>query len=251
MASRRGGSDLAAWAALGMALGLCGLGLLSVFFRDFAMAWQPVPASLPHRPSWATASGLVLLASGVMLAVRRTRTWGAGLAAAFIFLWAAVLHLPAALAKPLALGAWQSVCEPLAIATGAFLASREAKAGGGEGRIAAAVMGICFLVFGASHFVYARFTTAMVPAWLPDRLQLTYLTGAIHVLAGLALIFGVRRRWAAVVEALMMTAFVLLVHVPRVAARPADRMEHTGLFITIALTSAVWILAGSRAAATR
>jgi uncharacterized membrane protein YphA (DoxX/SURF4 family) len=249
MASRRGGADLAAWAALGMALGLCGLGLLSIFFRDFAMVWQPVPASLPHRPTYATASGLILLASGVLMAGRRTRAWGAALAAAFTFLWVVALHLPNALAKPLVLASWQSVCEPLAIAAGAFIAAREGRGGGG--RIVPVVIGICFVVFGASHFVYANFTAAMVPAWLPDRLQLTYLTGVIHVLAGLAVIFGVRPRWAAAVEAAMMSAFVLLVHIPRVAADPANRMEHTGLFIAVTLSSAVWILAASRSAATR
>jgi uncharacterized membrane protein YphA (DoxX/SURF4 family) len=88
----------------------------------------------------------------------------------------------------------------------------------------------------------------MVPAWLPARPQLTYLTGAIHLLAGLAVVFGVQRRWAAMAEALMMTSFVLLVHIPRVAGHPGDRMESTGLFIAVTLSSAVWILAMSGAA---
>jgi uncharacterized membrane protein YphA (DoxX/SURF4 family) len=248
MASRGKGQGWAHWAASGLAVGLCGLGLLSLFYRDFAEGWQPVPASWPDRAMLATGSGLILLASGVMLFVRRTRAWGALLAAAFVGLWALVLHLPGAFARPLALSGWQSVAETLAIALGAFLAGREGKTGGLE-RIAVAAMGVCFVVFGLSHFAYAGFTTSMVPAWLPARLQLTYFTGAVHVLAGLAVIFGVRRTWAAAAEALMMTAFVLLVHVPRAAAHPTDRMEATGLFIAVTLCSAVWSLAASRAAA--
>jgi uncharacterized membrane protein YphA (DoxX/SURF4 family) len=246
MASRGKGQNAAAWAAIAMAVGLCGLGLLSLFYRDFAMVWQPVPKSWPNRPELATASGLILLASGAMLLFRRARPWGAALAAAFISSWVLVLHLPPALAKPLVLGGWQAVCESLAIAAGAYLASREAKAGGPE-RIAVVAMGLCFVVFGLSHLVYANFTTSMVPAWLPARLQLTYFTGAVHVLTGLAVIFGVRRRWAAIAEALMMTSFVLLVHIPRVFAHPNDRMESTGLFIAITLSSAVWALAASSA----
>jgi uncharacterized membrane protein YphA (DoxX/SURF4 family) len=236
-------------AAIGMAVGLAGLGLLSLFYRDFAEVWQPAPAGWPHRAMLATASGLILLGSGVMLLVRGTRPWGAALAAVFIGLWVVVLHLPPALAKPLALSGWQAVSESLAMAAGAFLLSREGKAGGPE-RIAVTAMGVCFVVFGLSHFVYANFTTSMVPAWLPARLQLTYLTGAVHVLTGLAVVFGVRRNWAAALEALMMTSFVLLVHIPRVAAHPGDRMESTGLFIAIILSSAAWTLATSRAAAT-
>ena len=246
MASRGRGQNRAAWAAAGMAVGLIGLGLLSLFYRDFAMVWQPVPRSWANRSELATASGLILLASGVMLLFRRARPWGAALAAAFIGLWVVVLHLPGALARPLVLGGWQAVCESLAIAAGAYLASREGKTGPLE-RVAVVAMGLCFVVFGASHFVYAGFTTAMVPAWLPARPQLTYLTGAIHVLAGLAVAFGMQRRWAAVVEAAMMSAFVLLVHIPRAFAHPADRMESTGLFIAITLGAAVWALAASAA----
>jgi uncharacterized membrane protein YphA (DoxX/SURF4 family) len=230
-----------------MAVGLCGLGLLSLFYRDFAEVWQPVPQDWPNRAMLATASGLILLGGGVMLALRRTRSLGAGLAAIFIGLWVVVLHLPPALAKPLVLGGWQAVGESLAMAAGAFLVAREGKAGGPE-RIAVTAMGLSFVVFGLSHVVYASFTTSMVPAWLPARPQLTYLTGAIHILAGLAVVFGVRRSWAAAIEALMMTSFVLLVHIPRVAAHPGERMETTGLFIAITLSSAAWTLAASRAA---
>jgi uncharacterized membrane protein len=234
-------------AAIGMAAGLSGLGLLSVLYRDFAEVWEPVPKSWPAYSTSATVSGLILLAAGVMMAMRRTRAWGAALAAVMFGLWVLALHLPHALAKPTVVGSWQAVCESLAMATGAFIASRDPK--GAEGRIAVTVMGVCFVIFGVSHFVYAKFTTAMVPAWLPARTDLTYLTGAVHSLTGLAIIAGFRRRWAAGIEALMMTSFVLLVHIPRVAAAPHDRMEITGLFIAITLSSAAWILASSRAAA--
>jgi len=247
VARRTKRTDFSAWAATGMAAGLCGLGVLSLIYRDFAEVWQPVPKAFPAYAASAMVSGLILLAAGAMLAIRRTRPWGALLAMAFIGLWVIGLHLPHALAKPLVVGSWQAVCESLAMATGGFIAWREAR--GGAGRAAAVVMGVCFVVFGVSHFVYAKFTTAMVPPLLPFRPQLTYLTGAIHVLAGLAVILGVRPRWAAIAEATMMSAFVLLVHMPRVAAQPQERMELTGLFIATTLSSAVWILAASRAVA--
>jgi uncharacterized membrane protein YphA (DoxX/SURF4 family) len=246
MASRGKAQGASNWAAIGMAVGLCGLGLLSLFYRDFAMVWQPVPHSWPNRPELATASGLILLASGVMMLFRRSRAWGGMLAAVFVGLWVLVLHLPPALARPLVLGGWQAVCESLVIALGAYMVGREGKTGGAE-RIAVVLMGLSFVVFGLSHFVYASFTTAMVPTWLPNRLQLTYLTGAVHGLAGLAVTFGVQRRWAAVAEAAMMSSFVLLVHIPRVIAHPGDRMESTGLFIAVTLSAATWALATSGA----
>jgi uncharacterized membrane protein len=258
VASRARRLDFAGLAALGMAVGLIGVGALSLIFQDFAEVWQPVPKSFPAYATSAVVSGLILIVAGVMLAFRWTRPWGAGLAAAFLALWVLGLHLPHALAKPLVIGGWQAVCESLAMASGAFIGWRETTSSGqansgqdSAARAAVTVMGVCFVVFGVSHFVYARFTTDMVPAFLPMRPQLTYLTGAIHALAGLALILGVRRRWAASIEALMMSSFVLLVHIPRVAAAPHDRMELTSLFIATTLTSAVRILATSRALARR
>jgi uncharacterized membrane protein len=247
VASKAGRLDFAELAALGMAVGLTGLGALSIVSHDFAEVWQPVPKSFPAYATSAIISGLILVAAGVMLAMRRTRAWGSALAAAFLGLWVLGLHLPNAIAKPLVVGSWQAVCEPLAMTAGAFIAWRQTQTRGPDRASHAAmlVMGVCFMVFGASHFVYAQFTTQMVPAFLPFRSGLTYLTGAIHVGTGLCLLAGIRRRWAAVVEALMMTSFVVLVHIPRAVGAPHDRMETTGLFIATTLSSAAWILAAS------
>ena len=232
-------------AAVGLAAGLAGLGLLSLIYRDFTLQWEPVPAHWPARHLLAVASGLILLGAGLAILVRRGRPWGAALAAAFIGLWAVVLHGPRALAHPADLTIWLALAECAAMAIGAFVLLRDPRSGVG---IAVRVFGLCCLVFGASHLVYARFTAGMVPRWLPMPLVLAYLTGAIHVLTGLALVL---RRWvrpAAMIEAAMMTSFVLLVHVPRVAAAPRNRTEMTLLLIALTLSSAAWIIATARKA---
>lgn len=239
--------DFATFAVLGMAAGLMGLGVLSVLAHDFAFQWQPVPKTWPAQAALGTVSGLILLVAGAMLLAPRTRAWGALTAAVFVGLWVIVLHLPRAAAKPVDFASWNAVCEALAMASGAFVAFRELR--GQSARAAIWVMGGCYVIFGCTHVQYATFTATMIPAWLPMRVALAYLTGAIHALSGLALLLGVRRRWAASIEALMMTSFVLLVHVPRVAAHPGDRFELTMLFIAVTLSAAAWVLATSRAVA--
>jgi len=241
--------DGAAAAAMLMALALVALGALTLMLGDFAAVWQPVPAAWPGRPVTPILSGLILLAAGGMVLVPRTRAWGAGLAAGFIGLWVLALHLPHALAKPLVWGSWNPVAESAAMATGAFVAMRQAQ--GRSARAAVYVMGACFVVFGISHFVYAKFTAAMVPAWLPARLQLAWLTGAIHCATGVALLIGFRRRWAAAIEAAMMAAFVLLVNGPRALAMPGNHVEAFGAPIALLLTSAALVLATSSAVAPR
>jgi uncharacterized membrane protein len=237
-----------AWPPLAMGVGLVALGALSVVYRDFALVWQPVPAGWPAHAASAVVSGLILIAAGGLMLARRASRGGL-VAAAFIGLWVLVLHLPRAAAHPLNVGAWQAVCESLAMATGAFIVSREAR--GAAPRAVIYVMGACYVVFGLSHFVYADFTTTMVPPFLPMRPALTYVTGTIHLLSGLAVLAGFRRRLAAMAEALMMSSFVLLVHIPRVAAHPHVRMEQTALCIALVLTSAAWALAASKALAKR
>ena len=250
MASRGRSNGLAWVAAIGMAAGLCGLGALSLIYQDYALQWEPVPASWPRHAALGATSGVILLGSGVMMAMNRTRALGAGIAGAFIGLWVLGLHLPHVAAKPTDLTIWLAVAECSAMALGGFLARREILAGPGRVTdVEVRLFGLCCVMFGISHFAYAQFTAAMIPAWLPERVPLAYLTGAIHTGVGLALLAGVQRRWAALVEALMMSSFVLLVHLPRVAAKPGDRTELTLLFVAVTLSSAAWIVATSRTAA--
>ena len=46
-------------AAIGMAIGLCGLGVLSLAYQDFALQWEPVPKSLPGHDALGAASGVL------------------------------------------------------------------------------------------------------------------------------------------------------------------------------------------------
>ena len=50
---------------------------------------------------------------------------------------------------------------------------------------------------------------------------------------------------AAWLEAMMMCAFVVLLHVPRVLETPTNRLELTMLSIAVTLTSAAWLVAAS------
>jgi uncharacterized membrane protein YphA (DoxX/SURF4 family) len=251
--ARRGkATDAASFAAIGMAVGLCGLGALSLIYQDYTLQWEPVPRAWPAHAALGAMSGLVLLASGIMLAMRRTRGLGAALASGFIGLWV-ILQIAKVAPDPTNIGSWNAVAECAAMTIGAGLLALELRRGakGGGGRIASILFGLTLLIFGTAHFVYAKFTASMIPAWLPMRLQLAYFTGAVHALMGLALVIGVQRRWSATIEALMMTSFVPLVHLPRVAAKPGDRTELTLLFIAVTLSAAAWIVATSRAVARR
>lgn len=221
----------------GLALAL--LGLTNLVWLDPLLQWQPLPPGSPLRAPFAVVSGGLLLAGGVLILARRERL-GARIAAAWILLWTIALELPAAFGggRPLVVGAL-GIAETLAMALGIVTLAGHVT----ERRWWTLAFGLCLVVFGVSHFTYPDFTAQMVPTWLPARLVLAYLTGAIHAAAGLAIVARIKVALVAAIEASMMTSFVLLLHVPRAAAAPGDRTEITMLVIALTLTAATWLVA--------
>ncbi len=238
------------------AVGLAGLGLLSLIFDDFALNWQPVPAGLPGRAWLAYASGTLLLAGGIGLLVPRIATGSAFLLTAFVISWLLLLQVPRVAAAPGNAGVWLGFGENLLLAAGGAvlvgsLARRRnfarptALASERGTEIARLLFGLSLPLIGLSHFVYVDATASMVPGWLPFPRAIAYLTGSGHIAAGIALLFGVVPRLAATLEAAMLSLFVLLLHVPSVLAAPRDRLQWTMLCIACAYTGAAWATAGS------
>ena len=223
---------------------LIGLGIINFVYRDSLLTWQPTPHDASWKLPFAILSGVLLIVGGIGVLIPRWRARGAMVASGWIGLWALLLHLPQVAMAP-NVGSMLGVAEAsfcalgLATLTGCFDTYRRAlwlRMG----------VGLCAVIFGVSHFVYADFTAQMVPAWLPDRLGLAYLTGAIHALTGACLLAGLRVRVAATIEALMMTSFVLLVHIPGVAGAPSDRLQLTMFCMASLLTLAAWLVASWR-----
>jgi len=220
------------------------LGILNIVWRDSLLSWQPTPDGASWKTPFAYLSAVILIVSGIGILLPQWRARGAMLGAAWVGLWALLLHLPRVVtihdtAALLGLGEASANALGVATLTGYFDASQRAK-------LLRMAFGLCLVIFGASHFVYADFTAQMVPAWLPQRLSLAYLTGAIHALTGACLLAGIRVRLAAAIEAMMMSSFVLLVHIPGVASAPHDRMQLTMLGMAGLLTTAAWLVASWR-----
>lgn len=83
-----------------------------------------------------------------------------------------------------------------------------------------------------------------VPAWVPGRAFLPYLTGGILAAAGVSILANVQARWGAVALATTWMLWVVLLHGPRFV-NPRDPGVWTATFETLALAGIALILAGA------
>ena len=216
------------------------MGLLTLVFGDTLLQWQPLPADIPGRLVIVYVSALLLIVAGSALVAKAARPIAANVAGGWFLLWAIALHLPLVWAAHGSVASLNGTAENLAMAAGlATLTSNNDH----WTKLLRRGFGLCCIVFGTAHYVYADFTAGMIPAWLPHHLALAYLTGTIHVVTGLCLLIDRAAALAATVEALMMCSFVLLLHLPRVAAAPGNRLELTMLTMAVILASSAWLVA--------
>jgi uncharacterized membrane protein len=105
------------------------------------------------------------------------------------------------------------------------------------------VYGLSLIAFGISHFGYAGLTASLVPAWLPWRLGWVYLTGTTYIAAGVALVVDRLARSAAILSALQMALFGVLVWLPKIAVGSHDAETLNETALSFALAAAGWVIA--------
>jgi uncharacterized membrane protein len=102
--------------------------------------------------------------------------------------------------------------------------------------------------FGMEHFVGTRGIMQIIPSWMPAPLFWTYLAGAALLAAAISLALLRYVRLAATLLGVLFLLFVLLIHLPNVAANPGQRITWTVLLRELAFASGAWALAGGRRA---
>ncbi len=235
------------------AIGMAGLGVLALVYRDFALVWQPVPLSVPGRAALAVCSGVFMLAVSVGLLFGATSRYASRALLPYLIVWV-LLKAPAVMAAPLMEAVWLGVGELAVLLAGGWaLFATLAKlrsgspvsfAAGPSGlHIARIIFGMALIPIGLSHIIYVKQTVELVPAWLPFRIGWAYLTGLGQIACGLGALVPVTAQLAAVVEAGMLSIFAILVWAPAVGADPHSRLAWTAFFITWVIAAAAWLVA--------
>ncbi|HEY3816855.1 MAG TPA: hypothetical protein VGL81_06785 [Polyangiaceae bacterium] len=240
------------------AAAVAGLGVL-LLSGVFEYVWAPVPRWVPWRNVLAYAAGALMLVSAVGLPWRKTRMRSSAILTLLFLAWLLVLQMPRVIAAPSKEGLWAGGGQIATVVAGSWiLFASLASPTEGRGRLvrgdravrmARSLFALALPLFGLHHFLDMAGAADAVPAWLPFRLGWAFLTGAGHVAAGAAILFGIVPRLAATLEAVMVSAFVVLVHLPGVIGAPRDALQWTMLVVASAIGGATWIVAGSFRAA--
>ncbi len=221
---------------------------------SYAGGLPPVPPWAPGGAVGAYLVGIVLIATGLSIAINKYARLSAlviGVFFLFCVLFLQFLHFSDVLHSG---NERTRAFEPLALSAAAFVLAAllpvEGLAAIGTsandklilfGRL---VFGFSMVIFGIQHFMYAQFLATLVMAWLPWHLFWIYLTGISMVAAGLAIGTAVQARPAGAMLGLMFLLWVLLLHLPRVLAHIHNRDELTSLFVALAFSGASFIFAG-------
>jgi uncharacterized membrane protein len=192
------------------------------YIQHMAPPWMPV------HSFWPYFVGCALLAAATSLTVRKFVRLSSTLLGLMFFLFVCMIYLPSLLAHLKNRFAWTLALRDLSFAAGAWALAglhsrssspRQAKWMTLFGRI---VVAIAAIVFATQHFLHPEFAPGvplqkLTPAWVPLGPLWGYLTGAILLVAGAAMLINKKARTAAASIGLLMAILTLLLYVPLLA----------------------------------
>jgi len=231
------------------ALTLIAIGIVGLSKGDFAPIWQPVGESVLGRQPLAYLCALVSLACGAGLLAKRTLVPAALIFALFLLVWTAVFRFPFILKAPLEEVSYQTNGENAVLIAAAWLLYAEAAgdrhflAGDTGLRFANLLYGLALVAFGLSHFFYLQMTAPLVPSWLPGPVFWAYVTGAIYLATGVALVAAIAAWIAALAAAIQITLITILVWGPMLFAGPLSSVHWQETIVSWALTAGAWAIA--------
>ena len=238
------------------AVTLAAIGIIGLIKPDYAAIWDGIPKALPAREVLPYISALVALGCGLGLLWPRSATLAARILLAYLLLWMLIFKGRYILLAPTQEGSYQSSGENAVVVAGAWVLyawlatdwdrAHLGFAVGEKGvRIARVLYGLAMLAFGLSHFFYLDLTAPLIPDWIPGHVFWAYFTGTAYLAAGVAILIGVWARLAALLSALQMLGFLLLVWLPLILVGKMDTFNWGEVTVNCALVAGAWVVVES------
>jgi uncharacterized membrane protein len=204
-----------------------------------------VPSYMPWRLFWTYFFGCALLAASLSIATKIQVRWSGLLFGIAMFLFVAMLIVPGVLAHPRDRFAWTLVFRESSFGGGGWilagssiLAGNAALREPGRGQspaqggsklitVGRVLIAIAAIFYGVEHFLHPVNVPGvplekLMPAWIPGRLLIGYLTGAILFVAGFSILLGKKTRIAATYLGIWIVLLVLFIYGPILIAQMSD-----------------------------
>lgn len=184
-----------------------------------------VPLYMPWRLFWAYFVGCALIAASLSIAVKIAVRWSALLFGIMMFLFVAMIHLPGALASHHDRIIWTVVFREMSFGgAGWVLAGSVINGWRGPVKstlitVGRTLVGITSILFGVEHFLHPLGLPGVplvkeMPAWIPGRPLIDYVTGAALLVAGACFLFNRKTRLAATCVGGWILLLVLVIYGP-------------------------------------
>ena len=210
------------------AVPLAVFGVEHLSFAKFIMLG--VPSYMPWPLFWAYFVGVALLAASLSIATKIQVRWSGLLFGIMMVLFVAMVHIPRALASPGNRIPWTIVIREMSFAGGAWILAGSAMRGPGKSKfiiVGRVLLAIAALFFGVEHFLHPAGCPGvplekLTPAWIPGRLVIGYLTGALLLVAGACFLLARKTRMAATYLGTWLVLLVLFIYTPILIAQLSD-----------------------------
>src|SRR5277367_6820898 len=189
-----------------------------------------VPSYVPWPLFWAYFIGFALLAASLSIATKIQVSWSGLLFGIMMVLFVAMLHFPRALASPGERIPWTIVIRELSFAGGGWILAGSAMRGPGGSKlitVGRVLIASAAIFFGAEHFLHPAGCPGvplekLTPPWIPGRLVIGYLTGAILLVAGVSMLLAKKTRMAATYLGTWLVLLVLFIYGPILVVQMSD-----------------------------
>jgi len=191
-----------------------------------------VPAYIPWRLFWVYFVGFALIAAALSIATRIQVRWSGLLFGTMMFLFVAMLHFPGAVSAGGRIP-WTIVFREMSFGGGGWVLAGVAIGGNRDGAgkslvtVGRLLIAITAIFFGVQHFLHPLGLPGVplekqMPAWLPARALIDYLTGASLIAAGVCFLLARKTRAAAGYLGAWIVFLVVVLYGPVMIGALAD-----------------------------
>ncbi len=189
-----------------------------------------VPSYMPWRLFWAYFVGVALLAAALSIATKIQMQWSGLLLGLTMFSFVAMMDIPGLLGSLRDRFAWTLTLRELSFGSGAWIFAGIAMRGSAGRKLITfgrVVIAITAMFYGVMHFLHPLARPgvpleALMPIWIPGRVLIGYVTGAILLAAGACMLLNYKTHAAATYLGTWIVLLVVCVYGPILIAALMD-----------------------------